>query len=155
MPNWNFRARSGRPAGSPGTDGRPGPLATSGGANQARVPQGRKGPSALSAGRDAADSLCATLLQSQRPRRGGPALRGRIGAPVRWSETGRGPASRPPFSISGKGAWERAQEINAHLESQGPAQGGNHRGRQYHRRLPGNGTRRCIRRRKGTSGISG
>ena len=48
----------------PGADGRSDPLAASGGSNQAHVPQGRKGPPSLSTGRDAANSLCATLLQS-------------------------------------------------------------------------------------------
>ena len=37
-------------------------------------PQCRKGPPPLSAGGDAAESMCATLLQPQRPRYGGPAV---------------------------------------------------------------------------------
>ena len=60
----------------------------------------------------------------------------------------------------GKGLLE---EINAHPGVAGTAaEGGNHCGRQHHRGAvihqetgPGNGTRRCTRRRRGTSGISG
>ena len=157
------------PGAVPGADGRPDSLAAAGGAHPSLLPQSRQGPPPLSAGGDAADSLCAAVLQPQRPRHGGLALRGRIGTAVRWPEAVAGPARRdhdspfPPSSGAarpGPGVVRRNQRASGVAGT--AAQGRDHRGRQHHRGAGvhqetglGPGTRRCTRRRRGPNGISG
>ena len=60
----------------PGADGRSHSLAVAGGTHPTLQPQGRKGPPALPLGSDAADSLCATVLQPERPGDGSPRFHG-------------------------------------------------------------------------------
>ena len=121
----------------PGTDGRPDPLAASGGANQARVPQGWQGPPALSAGRDAANSLrthCVQLFYNlsdpgmEDPRfHGGAALLYEAESVRRFAGLKLSGALPDETTILNfRHLLERhslgeglLQEINAHLESQG------------------------------------
>ena len=86
-------------------------------------------------------SLRAALLQPQRPGDGGPALRGRVGAPLlrtqpQWADPRRvdDPAlsSSPGASSAGRGAVADDQRTPG---KPGPAAAGRHdRGREHHRR---------------------
>ena len=109
-----------------GTHERPDSLAETGGAYQAGISQAGKGPPALPAAGDVTDSLRAVVLQLERPRHGGSALRGRVGQAV---SSGLNLSEALPDETTilnfrhllerhglGKGLFE---EINAHLESQG------------------------------------
>ena len=82
------------PPGIPGAGGRPDSRATTGGVHPAGLPQGRQGLSALPLGGGAPHPLRSVVLQPQRPRHGGLALRGRIGTAVRWAESSRSPTRR-------------------------------------------------------------
>ena len=131
-------------------------------------PKAGRGRRPLPAGGDAAHPLRPALLQPQRPRHGGPPLRGRVGAPLLRSHPERGHSRRErPSSTSATcwsaTTWERSCSRQsmptspaaacacARARSWTPASS-----RRPPRRRTGGtrATRRCTRRRRGTSGAS-
>ena len=122
-------------------DGRSGSLRSSGGAGRGVLSEGRARSASLSAGGDAARALRAVVLQPERPRDGGPALRGGVGAPLRGAAPVGCVARRdddsalpPPAGEARSGGEAVRGEQRASGLARAPLEHGDDRGREPHRR---------------------
>ena len=121
-------------------DGWSDPVGYAGRVDLAVLSESGPGPSALRVIVDAADTLCAAVLQPERPWHGGPALRGGVGETVRGTEALRPVAGRDNDTELPTSAGREPVGRGADGGDQPPpgtpgaaAAGGHHSGREHHR----------------------